>query len=361
MAENRLVSLPLAALTRLLTTLLQALHALEFAARHLDPERFDELLAAIGTPDAALRQAMADSDGEAGFPDDLVAMRGQIMQTGEAVLAGYDGLRVSATARDIRSAYRALRREAVALEALFPLTAVLPPVHAFFLEPDARAAIAPVVPATGQTGIMHAGNDTGMRGGFSLVVPETYRDDVACPLVVALHGGSGHGRPFLWNWVKTARTRGLIVACPTATGQTWALGGPDMDSPNLARIVAFVRGRWNIDASRLLLSGMSDGGTFTLLSGLQAGSPFSHLAPIASGFHPLLAEMADPVRVHGLPIYLVHGARDWMFPVELAQTGQRMLRHVGAAVTYREISDLAHVYPRDENSSIVDWLTAAPS
>jgi len=33
-----------------------------------------------------------------------------------------------------------------------------------------------------------------------------------------------------------------------------------------------------------------------------------------------------------------------------------MLSHIGARVTYREVDDLAHVYPRDENAALVDWL-----
>jgi phospholipase/carboxylesterase len=101
---------------------------------------------------------------------------------------------------------------------------------------------------------------------------------------------------------------------------------------------------------------MSDGGTFTLLSGLDDGSPFTHLAPVAASFHPLLLTMADPRRVAGLPVYLVHGALDWMFPVTMARTAQRALTAAGASVVYREIDDLSHVYPREEGSAILDWL-----
>ena len=39
---------------------------------------------------------------------------------------------------------------------------------------------------------------------------------------------------------------------------------------------------------RMLLTGMSDGGTFTYVSGLEASSPFTHLAPVAAAFHPML-------------------------------------------------------------------------
>ena len=59
----------------------------------------------------------------------------------------------------------------------------------------------------------------------------------ACPLVVALHGGSGNGGAFLWSWVREARTRGFIVLAPTAIGSTWSLMDPDTDGPSIDRMV----------------------------------------------------------------------------------------------------------------------------
>ena len=47
---------------------------------------------------------------------------------------------------------------------------------------------------------------------------------------MALHGGSGHGRLFLWSWLREARARGVILVAPTAIGDTWSLMEPDMDS-----------------------------------------------------------------------------------------------------------------------------------
>jgi phospholipase/carboxylesterase len=79
---------------------------------------------------------------------------------------------------------------------------------------------------------------------------------------------------------------------------------------------------------------------------------------VAASFHPLLLTMAEPRRVTGLQVYLVHGALDWMFPVSIARTAQRALTAAGAAVTYREIADLSHAYPRDENSGMLDWFLA---
>ena len=72
-------------------------------------------------------------------------------------------------------------------------------------------------PANENTGIFHDHNEPGSRGGFSLYVPEYYTPDRAWPLVMALHGGSGNGRGFLWSWLRDARSHGAILVAPTAT------------------------------------------------------------------------------------------------------------------------------------------------
>lgn len=341
-----------------LAALLRALHALAFIARHLDPDQLEDILAAIGTPDADLRAAAEGAPAS----DNPIAQ--QLAQATQATLVGYDALRAATALSDLRGAYQAVRRETQALEALYPLAALVPAIGGYFLNQEARTNQALrdrlANPSHNDTGVMHAANDRGQRGGFSLFIPESYTPDHAHPLVMALHGGSGHGRSFLWNWVREARSRGVIVACPTSTGPTWALGGADADSPLLASVLAFVAERWNLDRTRLLLTGMSDGGSFTLLSGLQAASPFTHLAPVAAGFHPLLVQMGDADRVQNLPIRITHGQLDWMFPVELARQCQQSLANFGARVTYQEIADLSHVYPRDDLPALLDWLFTPP-
>jgi phospholipase/carboxylesterase len=124
--------------------------------------------------------------------------------------------------------------------------------------------------------------------------------------------------------------------------------------------VDFVRERYAVDGERMLLTGMSDGGTFSYVSGLDDASPFTHLAPISASFHPLLLGGASRERLDGLPVYLVHGALDWMFPVDVARMARDTLAAAGARVEYRELDDLSHTYPREENDRILSWLLGEP-
>jgi phospholipase/carboxylesterase len=341
-----------------LPPLLQSLEALGFIARHLNPPDFGRVMQAAGMPDRALqsvRPRLAD------WPVEFADVRTLLETASDAALAAFEGLRAVQDGHgDLIAVFRALRHVPRAQEALYPLAEKFPPVSAFFVDParrdDADLLARLAEPAGPDTGIIHDHNEPGSRGGFSLYVPEYYRPDRAWPLVMALHGGSGNGRGFLWSWLRDARGLGAILVAPTATGNTWALMGEDTDTPNLARILAFARARWNVDPDRLLLTGMSDGGTFCYVSGLESTSPFTHLAPVAATFHPLIAATADAERLRGLPIHLVHGRLDWMFPVQVARQTQAALSAAGADVTYRELDDLSHCYPREMNPAILNWL-----
>lgn len=341
-----------------LPPLLQSLEALGFIARHLNPPDFGRVMEAVGTPDQALQ---AVRPRLAQWPEEFAHLRAPLETASGAALAAFEGLRAVQNGNgDLIAAFRALRHAPRAQEALYPLAAKLPPVSSFFLDPtlreDAGLLARLAEPGKENTGITHDHNEPGSRGGFSLYVPEYYTPDRAWPLVMALHGGSGNGRGFLWSWLRDARSHGAIVIAPTATGNTWALMGEDTDTANLSRILELVRGRWNLDPRKLLLTGMSDGGTFCYVTGLESASPFTHLAPVAATFHPLMAEMADAERLRGLPVYLVHGRLDWMFPVQVARQTRDALSAAGADVTYRELDDLSHTYPREINAEILNWL-----
>ena len=348
-------------LAELVPPLLRSLEALGFISRYLDPPAFPALMDACGSPDAGLPALLPRL---AAWGPELAGPKAALTSATESVLLAFEELRQALGYPDsLGAVYRALRHAPRAQEALYPLAPGLPPISRFFLDPPRRSDDALVrqlaqgasVP---DTGVQHFDNDPGSRGGFSLYVPESYDPNVALPVVMALHGGSGHGRSFLWSWLRDARTYGAILVAPTSIGRTWAITGSDPDTPNLARILDHIRTRWTVDPARLLLAGMSDGGTFAYVSGMEPASPFTHLAPTAAAFHPMLTQFADPDRLVGLPIHITHGVLDWMFPVSMAREARDALSQAGAQVTYREIDDLSHTYPRELNAEILAWLRA---
>ena len=353
------------AIGALLSPLLGTLERVIWVQRHLHPPLAGRLADTLSPATEAVSAPLGPLQA-ATWPEDLVFLRERLVdvarQTLDMVAAFVEAARGGA---DVFALYRALRRFARVQEALYPLAPVLDPVSRWFLEAGRRDDDALIERLRAgamrdegvRVGVLHAHNERDMRGGFSLYVPESWDGRTPRPLVVALHGGTGHGRDFLWSWLREARSREVLLLAATSQGRTWSIMGEDADAESLRRMVDGVAERYPIDRARVLLTGMSDGGTYTMICGLQDGMPFTHLAPACGVLHlGLLGGGLE--RARGRPIYLVHGALDWMFPVYTARMAQEALTAVGARLVYRELPDLSHTYPRDENPRILDWLAA---
>ncbi len=344
--------------------LLQLLAGLEEVARRLHPPSIAALRERIAPDVEALAAARAAFEAEP-VPEGFERLAAALGSSSEAAIGAGRLFTGEGSPQDaVARVLGAMRAHAEAQARLFPLADVLPPVHRFFLEPAARersplpepSAADDDAPGEGSgVGLFRASNGSDERGGFTLFAPRP-ADDAPRPLVVALHGGSGHGAEFLWTWLREARTRGLLLLAPTSLRSTWSLGGDDLDGPNLRRQLEWVMERWSVDPERVLLTGLSDGATYTLLHGLGEDAPWSALAPVSGVFHPLNFVNGNVERARGRRIYLVHGALDWMFPVATAREAARVLEAAGAELVYREVDDLSHAYPREENARIIEWL-----
>lgn len=337
--------------------LLRSLAALEHAERHLHPPTM-----------ARIRERLAPvadelDDGRAGLrraakPPELEAFAARLAEAGDCA---YEALERFLEPGDVGRVLQGMHFHHRAEAALYPLRRALPPVSRFFLEERFAGQLArldPDPPAEG-SGIHVASNAPEQRGGFTLYVPESFSADEPLPLVVALHGGSGHGADFLWSWLREARSRRCLLLAPTSRGSTWSLAGlpaQDVDTPQLLRMIDFVAERWPLDRSRMLLTGLSDGATFTLLSGLGEDSPFAALAPASGVLHPMSFRNGNLERAAGRRIYLIHGALDWMFPVAMAREAAEALGRAGAEIAFHEVEDLSHTYAREHNARILDWM-----
>lgn len=335
--------------------LLQSLASLERSERNLHPPR----IAAEHAPRIQCEQALRaarDALGETPAPDGLEDFTRELLAASASALEAL-ALRTGSRG-DIAGVLRSMHLHRRAEAALYPLRRVLPPISRFFLEPGAAALVDRLDPdpPSPDSGLHQAANAPGERGGFSLYVPESFHANEPLPLIVALHGGGGHGADFLWSWLREARSRRCLLLAPTSRGSTWSLMGPDVDTPQLGRMLDFVAGRWPVDTERILLTGLSDGATFSLLSGLGEQSPFRAIAPLSGVLHPQNAHNGNLDRAAGRRIYLVHGTLDWMFPIQTARDAARALREAGAALHYEEVTDLSHTYAREQNARILDWF-----
>jgi phospholipase/carboxylesterase len=332
----------------------ELLAAMEDVAEQLSPDRSADLAGAIATRFTAPLAAATDALADAPVPEALTAFD-RVFATAFAhareCAALFGGFPSAPPNERIPRILTALHHHAQAQEHFYPLRSLLPPFRDYWSPdaPDVPSRSSDAAPRT-LTRVSAGGH----HGGFSVYVPEQYDEAHAWPLVVALHGGSGNGRDFLWTWVRDAKRTGHLVVAPTAVGATWG----DADELGLVEILAWMRGRYHVAADRVLLTGLSDGGTFTLVYGLAHPEVFRALAPCCGVFHPLNFANGNLERARDVPIYLVHGAEDFLFPVTLAHLTRDTLAAAGARLVYREIPHLSHTYPRRENPAILEWFAA---
>jgi phospholipase/carboxylesterase len=336
--------------------LVAALESFESAQRAYFPGIVPQLRGQFAPLVSDLARAGKELEADPGPPDAEPARKALLEASAlclEALTMATEADGLEPSLINFRKAGRRINR---VQEMLLPLCPIVPAVNRFFLEPEARSRASEFLRKTctdTETGLFHGGldEDPYARGSVSFFVPGVCSPSEPLPLVVALHGGFGHGRDFIWTWLREARSRRFVLASPTSLNITWSIMGPDADAQLLYKVLAYADQRWNIDDSRILLTGLSDGATYALKRSLDRETPFTHFA-IFSG---ILAPF-DLKHANGRRIYWAHGAKDWMFPAWRAKTGEKELAAAGADVTLEIVPDLYHAYPREKNDRALTWF-----
>lgn len=341
--------------TKLAQDLVHALSCLEAVRHALFTPRMGPYLESLGKIAGRLQQIVGDQTkmtGNQGLGARYKTLRdiaGQILQIHDlleqAVQGGFQS--------SVMKMMRALRIACRVQEALFPYHLELEPLNRFWMETGIELPPQSLNESPEDTGLFHIGSTAGQyeRGGYSVYVPDTIAADHPPPLIIALHGGFGHGRDFIWTWVRETRSRGCILLAPTSRGDTWSIQNPEEDREVIEAGIAFIRKTHAIDTGRMLITGVSDGATYGLASLLQADDIFTHCALVAGTLPP-----GDLKNARGKRIFWVHGSLDWMFPIQRARLFSDLLSQQGAQIVFREIPDLSHTYPRFENPRILDWF-----
>jgi phospholipase/carboxylesterase len=339
----------------LASRLIESLESFEKTQRQLDPGIIPHLRHNMMPFTANLEACRKDFQRKP--PPRLEFFTDQLIKaTDTAIDAFHLFIKPADLQRSLTNIKKAGRKICRTQEILFPLRRLLPAVNQFFLEAPVRRRVNefdPEVLHGVAVGLDHIGmgGHPYARSSFSLYVPESYDSSHPWPLVVALHGGFGHGRDFLWTWFREARSRKFLLLAPSSRGTTWSILGVDVDHITITKMLEYVTTRWSVDLKRILLTGLSDGATYALANALDEITPFTAFAPVSGVLPPF-----DLRHVRHRRIYWVHGALDWMFPVHHATRGYTTLKQADADVTLQVIQDLSHTYPREQNDRILTWF-----
>lgn len=195
------------------------------------------------------------------------------------------------------------------------------------------------------------------RYHYALAVPLTYQPGKGYGLVVCLHGAGFSGGAYLERWQNRLGDDYLLV-CPTYPSGAWfTRQAEDL----VLAVIERVQAQYHVDPDRVFLTGMSNGGIGTWLIGMHHAQRFAGLAPMASGLDGVLMPFLANLRT--TPVYIIHGAKDQVMPVELSRTISRELAAIGYPHIYREHEREhpmagGHFFPREELPDLVAWFNA---
>ncbi len=204
-----------------------------------------------------------------------------------------------------------------------------------------------------QVGISHHPRASN-HGAYSLYVPENYDPKHHWPLIIALHGGGGANDEYLLTWLRPTKSKGYIVLAPKSLGPTWAIEKPEPDVVSITSMLMAVREHYAIDPNRILVTGLSDGGTFSYALSASRPNLFGAIAPVAGVLPPWL----NMQKAKTLPFLIIHGGQDFIFPVMAARLAHATLIENGLKeVTYKELPEWGHAYTYSINETmILPWF-----
>lgn len=237
---------------------------------------------------------------------------------------------------------------------LYSLRTHLPTLQQYWVLPEETARLVeletPIAGVTAPTGVRHR-PATKEHGEYSLYVPENYDPGRRWPMLIAMHGGHGRGDDYLLTWLRPAKSKGYIVLSPKSLEQTWSLMQPGIDIRSILSMVEELLDEYAIDTGRLFATGLSDGGTFSFALGLSCPKLFAGIAPIAAAGE--FVALFDLEQSKTLPIFMVHGEKDFIFPVAMARRTHALLDQSGFNVIYKELPEWGHAYTYSINENLV--------
>jgi predicted esterase len=197
--------------------------------------------------------------------------------------------------------------------------------------------------------ITHNGKDY----PYALFLPKS--SDESIPLVVVLHGLGGSGANTIPAWVERLK-RKVAVLCPTyPMGAWWAQPAEEM----VLSLIDQIRENYNIDSDRVFLAGLSNGAIGAYMIGMFYPDRFAGLIPIAGSITPQYMHFL--VNLRNTPVYMIQGAHDPIFPIELSRRIHKILSDMKYPVHYREhgekgLAHGGHFLPESEVPAMVEWI-----
>jgi polyhydroxybutyrate depolymerase len=159
----------------------------------------------------------------------------------------------------------------------------------------------------------------GTTRNYLLYTPSKYSSDSPAALVVVLHGGHGDGQRAAdqTGFVPVADREGFLVVYPEAVEDHWNDGRrttvSDFDDvAYITAVVEDVSARRTVDADRVFVTGISNGGMMTQRLACDATEKFAAYASVVANLPAAREAICKPTRP--VSMLLINGTEDPLMP-----------------------------------------------
>ena len=165
---------------------------------------------------------------------------------------------------------------------------------------------------------------------YLLYLPKDYDQKMSWPLILFLHGAGErgddldlvkkHGPPKL---IEAGKEFPFIVVSPQCPGDKW------WEPFELTVLLDDIVEKYRVDKDRIYVTGLSMGGFGTWVLAAYSPERFAALVPICGESDPRLAK-----RFAHVPVWVFHGAKDPVVPLERSERMVEALKKNGGNVKF---------------------------
>jgi predicted peptidase len=180
---------------------------------------------------------------------------------------------------------------------------------------------------------------SGLKLRYTLSLPRDYSPNKFYPLVVALHYGGKvtpfYSKDFVTTFVGPAMENlEAIIVAPDCPAEGWT--NPVSESAVLELMLLLME-EYHIDSDRTVLLGYSIGGSGTWYLAARHPDLFSAAVPISAP-----AEVETIPIIQHVPVYVIHGGLDELFPAKEIKRLYEKQKLGGAEIELKIVMGASH-------------------
>jgi predicted peptidase len=190
---------------------------------------------------------------------------------------------------------------------------------------------------------------------YLLYLPPDYDKKDKWPIILFLHGAGERGDDLRKVEVhgppKIAKTKGMpfIVVSPQCPKDSWWTKELDV----LINLLDEINDNYNVDETRVYLTGLSMGGYGSWSLGCDYPDRFAAIAPICGGGEPFFGR-----KLKDTPVWAFHGAKDSVVPLKKSQDMVNSIKRSGGNAKLTVYPEAGHdswtkTY---DNPQLYKWL-----